>query len=164
MVLDYNLNKYSIYKYISNFIQYIPFLRIPVLFLWNPVSFQWIPVPFPWIPVPFLWIPVESSHSCRNVRGIEKYCKDTFLKVGLDPGTIFPKILLRLPMILQDPTGKVKDNHNWHTLPNLECQGLWHTLARNQHTPDLAHQGLRHSVDDWAPLCWNFNKSVDGCV
>jgi hypothetical protein len=29
--------------------------------------------------------------------------KDTFFKIGLDPDTIFPKILTRSPMILQDP-------------------------------------------------------------
>ena len=38
------------------------------------------------------------------------------------------------------------------------------TLAHYRHTPDLEHQGLRHSVDDWDSLCQNFNKSVDGCV
>ena len=35
--------------------------------------------------------------------------KDTFYKVGLDPGTIFPEVLPRPPMILQDP--------NVHTIP-----------------------------------------------
>ena len=29
--------------------------------------------------------------------------KDTFFKIGLDPATIFPKVLPRPPMILQDP-------------------------------------------------------------
>ena len=54
MVLDYNLNKYSIFIYISNFIQYIPFL-------WNPVSFLWIPVDSGPIPVDSCPIPVDSS-------------------------------------------------------------------------------------------------------
>ena len=35
--------------------------------------------------------------------------KDTFYKIGLDPGTIYPKVLPRPPMILQNP--KV------HTIP-----------------------------------------------
>ena len=29
--------------------------------------------------------------------------KDTFFKIGLDPNTVFPKVLPRSPMILQDP-------------------------------------------------------------
>ena len=38
------------------------------------------------------------------------------------------------------------------------------TLVHNRHTPDLEHQGLRHSVDDWAPVCQKPTKSVNGCV
>ena len=48
-----------------------------------------------------------------------------------------------------DPTDNKKwlenngDDHNWHTLPNLECQGLW------------------HSVEDWdpaPPVTYSFEK------
>ena len=38
------------------------------------------------------------------------------------------------------------------------------TLVHNRQTPDLERQGLRHSVDDWAPVCQKSTKSVDGCV
>ena len=38
------------------------------------------------------------------------------------------------------------------------------TLVHNQHTPDLEHQGLQHSVDDQAPVCRKSTKSVNGCV
>src|ERR1700678_2918205 len=34
---------------------------------------------FQWIPVPFWWIPADSGHSCRNIRGIEKYCPLTII-------------------------------------------------------------------------------------
>jgi hypothetical protein len=47
------------------------------LFLWNPVESSPIPVDstgFQSHSGGFQWIPVESSHSCRNVRGIKKYC------------------------------------------------------------------------------------------
>ena len=70
----------SIYIYINYFIQYIPFLQIPVLFLQeysNSCGIQSHSGGFQWIPVPFWWIPAESSHSCRNVRGIKKYWSST---------------------------------------------------------------------------------------
>jgi hypothetical protein len=49
----------------------------------NSTGFLWIPVSFLWIPVPFHWIPVESSHSCRNLWGSEKYCLFTVVGVNV---------------------------------------------------------------------------------
>ena len=68
------------------------------------------------------------------------------------------------------PANITNENHEITGMTTIDTPSpIWNvrdcdTLARNRHTPDLEHQGLQHSVDDWAPLCQNFNKSVDGCV
>ena len=53
-----------------------------------------------------------------------------------------------------------RDDHNWHTLPDLEHQGLQHTSSQSTHTPNLEHQGLWHSVDYCTPVCRKCTKSV----
>ena len=51
-------------------------------------------------------------------------------------------------------------HHNPETTTIDSHSPIWNirdcdTLALNQHTLDLERQGLRHSVDDWAPVCRN---------
>ena len=69
--------KINKYKQINKYMQIYIYIYILLYLIYLiPVESSSIPAGiqlFQWNPVSFWWIPAEFGHSCRNVRGIEKY-------------------------------------------------------------------------------------------
>ena len=148
MVLDYNLNKYSIYIYISYLIniskyiyiskQFYSIYSIPADSSSISVESSLIPVDscgfqshssgFLWIPVPFPWIPVESSHSCRNVRGIEKYCTGGIAYFSDFQGTVTWRVFYPSESHVLTFTSRSWDLSYWSPDSDLTIRLLLFTL------------------------------------